>query len=49
MTDDKIIMGIDPGSNVMGYGIIRCVGKKAEMVAMGVIDMRKVGDAYLKL
>lgn len=49
MTAEKIIMGIDPGSNVMGYGIIRCVGKKAEMVAMGVIDMRKVGDAYLKL
>ena len=42
-------MGIDPGSNVMGYGILKVVGKKAEMVAMGVIDMRKVGDAYLKL
>jgi crossover junction endodeoxyribonuclease RuvC len=42
-------MGIDPGSNVMGYGVIRCVGKKAEMVAMGVIDMRKEGDPYLKL
>ena len=46
---DKVIMGIDPGSNVMGYGVIRCVGKKAEMVSMGVIDMRKEGDPYLKL
>ena len=46
---DKVIMGIDPGSNVMGYGVIRCVGKKAEMVAMGVIDMRKENDPYLKL
>ena len=42
-------MGIDPGTNVMGYGIIRCQGQKAEMVAMGVIDMRKEQDAYLKL
>lgn len=42
-------MGIDPGSNVMGYGVIRCVSKKAEMVAMGVIDMRKEDDPYLKL
>ena len=42
-------MGIDPGTNVMGYGIIRCMGQKAQMVAMGVIDMRKEGDPYLKL
>ncbi len=32
---ESIIMGIDPGSNVMGYGVIKCVGNKAEMVAMG--------------
>lgn len=42
-------MGIDPGTNVMGYGIIKCIGQKAEMVAMGVIDMRKEDDPYLRL
>ena len=42
-------MGIDPGTNVMGYGVIKCQGQKAEMVAMGVIDMRKESDTYLKL
>lgn len=42
-------MGIDPGTNVMGYGVIRCVGQKAEMIAMGVIDMRKENDPYLRL
>lgn len=42
-------MGIDPGTNVMGYGVIKVVGKKAEMVAMGVIDMRKEEDPYLRL
>ena len=46
---ESIIMGIDPGSNVMGYGVIRCVGKQAELVAMGIIDMRKESDPYLKL
>lgn len=46
---DKIILGIDPGTNVMGYGVIRVRGKKAEMQALGIIDLRKYGDHYLKL
>ena len=45
----KIILGIDPGTNVMGYGVIRTQGNKAEMVVMGVIDMRKEKDIYLRL
>ena len=46
---DKIILGIDPGTNIMGYGVIKVNGTKAEMVTMGVIDMRKMEDGYLKL
>jgi crossover junction endodeoxyribonuclease RuvC len=46
---EKIILGIDPGTNVMGYGVIKTIGQKAEMVAMGVIDMRKEDDPYLRL
>lgn len=46
---EKIIMGIDPGTNVMGYGAIRVVNGKAEMLAMGVIDMHKMSDPYLRL
>lgn len=42
-------MGIDPGTNVMGYGVIKCLGQKTELVAMGVIDMRKESDPYLRL
>ena len=33
----------------MGYGVLRVVGNKAEMMAMGVIDMRKDTDPYLRL
>lgn len=46
---EKIILGVDPGTNVMGYGIIRICNKKAEMLALGIIDLRKYGDHYLKL
>ena len=36
MKAEKIILGIDPGTNVMGYGVLRAVGNKAEMLHMGV-------------
>ena len=46
---EKIILGIDPGTNVMGYGVIKVIGNKAQLVVMGVIDMRKEHDPYLRL
>jgi len=46
---DKIIMGIDPGTNIMGYGVLEVTDGKAHMVTMGIIDLRKFTDAYLKL
>lgn len=49
MNTEKIIMGIDPGTNLMGYGLLKTRGNKAQMMAMGVIDMRKMHDPYLRL
>ena len=49
MNSEKIILGIDPGTNVMGYGLLKVTGNKAQMMAMGVIDMRKKNDPYLRL
>ena len=49
MKTEKIILGIDPGTNVMGYGVIRTTITKAEMLAMGVIDLHKMSDPYLRL
>ena len=46
---EQIILGIDPGTSIMGYGVLRVDGKKAEMLALGVIDLRKFADGYLKL
>ena len=33
----------------MGYGVISVVGNKAKMMGMGVIDLRKMSDPYLRL
>jgi len=46
---DKIILGIDPGTNIMGYGIIHVKGKKIELVQMGVLHLSKLGSHELKL
>lgn len=46
---EKIIMGIDPGTRVMGYGIIRSKGNSADLMALGVIDIHTVKDVYLRL
>ena len=46
---ERVILGIDPGTNLMGYGVIRTMGNKAEFVQMGVLDIRKVDDTYMKL
>ena len=42
-------MGIDPGTNYMGYGIIDIVDGKPQAVVMGEIDMHKIADAHQKL
>lgn len=44
-------MGIDPGTNFMGYAIIKTFGKtkKPELVVSGILDMNKMTDPYLKL
>lgn len=46
---EKIILGIDPGTNIMGYGVLKVTGVKPQVVALGVIDLRKCTDPYLKL
>ena len=43
------ILGIDPGTNLLGFGIIRAEGKTPHYVDMGVLDMRKDKDNYGKL
>lgn len=42
-------MGIDPGTNVTGYGIIEIEGNAARCVVLGDIDIHKMPDPYQKL
>ena len=49
MVKDSIILGIDPGTTVMGYGLIRICENKPEMMAMGVLELKKYADHFQKL
>ena len=49
MENERIILGIDPGTQLLGFGIVRAQGKKVQYVDMGVLDLRKEKDAYVKL
>ena len=46
---DRIIIGIDPGTNVMGYGVIGVSGKKPHLIALGVVKLSKFESHYLRL
>ncbi len=46
---DKVIIGIDPGTNLMGYGILGVKEKKPSMIALGVITLSKFESHYMRL
>lgn len=46
---DRIIIGIDPGTNVMGYGVLGIKHRKPTLIAMGVLMLNKFDDRYLRL
>ena len=39
---ERIILGIDPGTTVMGYGIIQVTGNKMELITVGIIKLAKL-------
>ena len=45
----EIILGIDPGTIVMGYGLIEIVGNKPQLLEMGVLKLSKYKDANVRL
>jgi len=47
--EERIVLGIDPGTVVMGYGLIRIKGRDAEMIAMGVLELEKIQNHYYRL
>ena len=49
MTKERIILGIDPGTNILGFGVISIDAKGPHYVTMGVFDLRKISDPFEKL
>lgn len=45
----RVILGIDPGTMVLGFGVILIDRKKVHFVDMGVLDLRKEKDHFAKL
>lgn len=46
---ERILIGIDPGTIVMGYGLLSVRGQHAEMLTMGVIELSRYEDHYTRL
>jgi len=46
---EKIILGVDPGTTVMGYGLIKIIDNKPFLLAMGILELNKMDDHYLRL
>lgn len=46
---DKVILGIDPGTNVMGYGVLQITEGKPHLLVMGVLELKKFESHYLRL
>ena len=49
MNNERIILGIDPGTTAMGYGIIEIIKKEPKIIALGILELKKYSDHYLKL
>lgn len=49
MATDRIILGIDPGTIIMGYGLVHIKNNKPELLATGVVKLDKLDDHALRL
>lgn len=49
MADERIILGIDPGTTIMGFGLIKVVGKKMQFMQLNELLLQKYKDPYVKL
>lgn len=49
MEKSKTILGIDPGTNILGFGVIGINSHGPHYVDMGVFDLRKIKDPFEKL
>ena len=48
-TSERIILGIDPGTTIMGFGLIKVVGKKMEFLQLNELQLSKYDNHYKRL
>lgn len=46
---EKIILGIDPGTNIMGYALISVLGSKVTVLKFDVINLKNIANHAVKL
>lgn len=46
---ERVILGIDPGTAIMGYGVVKESANRIEMISLGVVRMEHLDDHPLKL
>ena len=46
---ERIILGIDPGTTIMGFGLIKVVNRKMEFMQLNELLLQKYDDHYIKL
>ena len=49
MNTEKIILGIDPGTTIMGFGLIKVVKKQMQFIQLNELHLKKYNDHYVKL
>ncbi len=49
MKEDRIILGIDPGTTVLGYGLIHVQGKQISLLNFGIVNLHKLDNQPDKL
>jgi len=49
LASERIILGIDPGTTIMGFGLIRVVNKNMQFIQLNELNLSKYDDHYLKL
>lgn len=42
-------MGIDPGTRILGFGVIHIIGKKVQYEGMGVVNLKNEKDHFVTL
>jgi crossover junction endodeoxyribonuclease RuvC len=49
LTKERIILGIDPGTRILGWGVINASSKEISFISMGVVDLSKELDNFVKI